>query len=224
MSFQALSVQINRGLILVFCVLLFPSIDQVFANSSPDIYQEIRIHNKKIEARLADWSSRAKLHSASLNNSNNSKIIRWREQLTKLDFHDQLSNLRKLNQYINDDVIYIDDYHHYHKEDYWADPETTILEGGDCEDIALVKAAALHRLGWPSDKMHLLVGFLTERGKQESHAVLMVEVSNRDQFILRSITNQVVRPSEFEFIPVYAVDENGTLIVKSSNPHLLLHK
>jgi predicted transglutaminase-like cysteine proteinase len=43
--------------------------------------------------------------------------------------------------------------------------ETVVTEGGDCEDIALVKAAALHRYDLPSDKMHLLVGLLTERGK-----------------------------------------------------------
>lgn len=189
----------------------------------PELYEEIRLHNAKIEARLADWSERTRLHAESMATSSDPKIRRWREQLTEIDFSDELSGLSKLNRFINDDVTYVDDYHHFHKTDYWADPETAITEGGDCEDIALVKAATLKRIGWPAERMHLLVGFLVERGKKESHAVLLVETSDGDQLILRSITDAVVHPSEFDFIPVYAVDQYGTLIVKSTNPHHLLH-
>jgi predicted transglutaminase-like cysteine proteinase len=140
-----------------------------------------------------------------------------------LDFTDEVKALEQLNRFINNDVTYIDDYHHFHKSDYWADPETTILEGGDCEDIALLKASVLQRFGWPAERKHLLVGLLTERGNQESHAVLLVETSTGDQLILRSITDEVVHPSDYEFIPIYAVDQHGTLIVKSRDPQHLLH-
>lgn len=191
--------------------------------SVPELYEEIRIHNAKIESRLSNWSNRARLHADHMNISNNQKIITWREQLIDLDFHDEVAGLKKLNRLINGDINYSDDYHHFHKADYWADPETTITEGGDCEDIALVKAATLHRFDWPSDKMHLLVGFLTERGKKESHAVLLVETSNGEQLILRSITDDVVHPSDFGFTPIYAVDQSGTLIVKSKDPEHLLN-
>ena len=143
--------------------------------------------------------------------------------MASLDFNDEISSLKRLNRMINGDIIYVDDYHHFHKTDYWADPETTLTEGGDCEDIALVKAATLHRFDWPTDRMHLLVGILTERGKKESHAVLMVETSGGEQLVLRSLTDQVVHPSEFGFIPIYAVDRHGTLIVKSDDPRYLLH-
>ena len=192
-------------------------------SSVPELYEEIRLHNAKIEARLADWSKRARLHADSMATSSNPRIARWREQLVSLDFNDEAAALKQLNRLINEDVTYVDDYHHYHKADYWAAPETTITEGGDCEDIALLKAATLKRFDWPDERMHLLVGFLIERGKKESHAVLLVETANGDQLILRSITDEVVHPSEFGFIPVYAVDHYGTLIVKSSNPSHLLH-
>jgi predicted transglutaminase-like cysteine proteinase len=207
--------------ILIFCLILICLLKPLSA-SVPELYEEIRAHNKKIETRFAEWNKRARLHADSMNISNNPKIANWRKQLVDLDFHDELAGLKKLNKLINNDISYIDDYHHFHKADYWADPETAIIEGGDCEDIALVKAATLHRFDWPGDKMHLLVGFLIERGEKESHAVLLVETSNGDQLILRSITNQVVHPSEFGFIPIYAVDQYGTLIVKSKDPQLLL--
>ena len=213
---------LKQTLTLVFCLILLFLINPVSANVI-ELYEEIRIHNAKIEHRLADWNNRTMLHADSMNTSNNPKIVKWRKQLIELDFHDETAGLKKLNRLINEDITYVDDYHHFHKADYWADPETVLTEGGDCEDIALVKAATLHRFDWPSDKMHLLVGLLTERGKKESHAVLLVETSNGDQLILRSITNQVVHPSEFGFIPIYAVDQYGTLVVKSNDPHHLLH-
>ena len=79
------------------------------------------------------------------------------------------------------------------------------------------------RFGWPAERKHLLVGLVTERGKNESHAVLLVETSTGEQLILRSITDEVVHPSEYQFIPIYAVDQYGTLIVKSRDPGHLLH-
>jgi predicted transglutaminase-like cysteine proteinase len=211
----------KKYIIIVLYFALISLVSPVAANV-PELYEEIRIHNAKIEARLSNWASRTRLHADHMNISKHPKIIKWREQLTELDFHDEISSFIKLNRMINEDITYIDDYHHFHKTDYWADPETALTEGGDCEDIALVKAATLRRFDWPDDKVHLLAGFLTERGKKESHAVLMVETSTGDQLVLRSITDDVVHLSEFAFIPVYAVDQFGTLIVKSKNPDHLL--
>lgn len=177
-------------------------------------YAETRVHNKLIEQRLADWVKRTQQHTQNLRASEHPKLVRWRKQLTVISLVDELEGLRHLNRLINSDVNYIDDYTHYHLKDYWADPATTLEEGGDCEDIALLKAATLRYLGWPVDRMHLLVGFLTERGRAESHAVLLVETNDNRQHILRSIGDDVVEPAHFRFIPVYAVDGSGTLIVK----------
>ncbi len=181
-------------------------------------YTEIYIHNDKIEARLKDWTNRSKEHAVELEKSDHPKIQEWRHQMASIDLSDELMELKKLNTLINNDVRYVDDYTHFHKKDFWATPITAIEEGGDCEDIALLKAASLSRLKWPPGRMHLLVGFLTERGRSESHAVLMVEIENGDQLILRSITNQVVSPDRFGFTPVYAVDGHGTIIVKPKKP------
>ena len=179
-------------------------------------YDEIRIHRTKIEARFAKWQHNVALHAQLMEQSSDPKIIHWREQLDAIDLSNELSELKQLNRFINSDIRYLDDYHHFHKKDYWADPVVAITEGGDCEDIALTKAAALKRLGWPESRMHLLIGYLMERGKKESHAVLLVETTSGKQYILRSINDGVISPADFNFIPIYAVDGYGTLIVK---PH-----
>jgi predicted transglutaminase-like cysteine proteinase len=204
---------------MAFAVAFF----QPLTAAVPELYEEIRVRNAKIESRLADWLNRARLHADHMTTSDHPTLVKWREQLAMLDFSDEVSALQQLNKFINDDITYVNDYHHFHKSDYWADPETTLLEGGDCEDIALIKASVLQRFGWPAERKHLLVGLLTERGRKESHAVLLVETSTGDQLILRSITDEVVHPSDYDFIPIYAVDQHGTLIVKSRNPQHLLH-
>lgn len=204
-----LSVRISIILTVLLLILVTPAYSRI-----NDTYEQVHINNKELEARVAEWNKRAILHHDSMNISPHPKIVKWREQLVTLDFNDEYSGLLAMNKIINENVRYVDDYHHYHKSDYWADPETTLVEGGDCEDIALVKAAVLYRFNWPSDRKKLLVGYLMESGRKESHALLLVETSSGEQYILRSISNEVVHPSEIDFIPFYAVNSQGVVVVK----------
>lgn len=206
---------IKKTIFLLLCssTFLWCYSSEVLPNYT-DIYKEVRIHNIKIESRLKNWMARARKHAQNLEDSTHYRLRHWRVQMDSIDITNDLASLKELNSLINSDIHYIDDYTHFHKKDFWADPETTLEEGGDCEDIALVKAASLYRLGWQSGKMQLLVGFLTERGETESHAVLMVEDNKGEEYILRSLSNQVIKPSDFLFIPIYAVDGQGTIIFK----------
>jgi predicted transglutaminase-like cysteine proteinase len=89
-----------------------------------------------------------------------------------------------------------------------------LQEGGDSEDIALLKAASLLRLDWPADHMQLLVGYLIEGGRRESHAVLLVMTRSGHQVVMRSTTNEVVPPDRFPFVPLFAVNGEGVFLVK----------
>jgi predicted transglutaminase-like cysteine proteinase len=186
---------------------------QGFASETNN-YREIRIENVQIEATLQNWIERAGSHWNKLSTSNHKKIVLWRNQLEEIDLTNEYQALQKLNTMINEDVMYRDDYSHYYIKDYWAEPDVTLEEGGDCEDIALLKAASLLRLKWPAARMQLLVGYLIERGKKESHAVLLVETRTGEQLIMRSTNNQVVTPDRFPFVPLYAVNGEGVFIVK----------
>lgn len=210
---QSYRKKINPGLLILALAILITAMPLQAGYHLHD-YTETRVHNQKIEERLAEWIHRARQHRAILLESDHPKIVQWREQISSIEFTDQITGLQRLNAVVNSDVIYVDDYSHYHLKDYWALPDQTLEEGGDCEDIALLKAASLFLVGWPEHKMHLLVGFLTERGTPESHAVLLVETDDGHQHILRSITDEVVTPDLFAFTPIYAVDKQGTLVVK----------
>lgn len=204
---------IKTFLLMAGILLFFSMAGNAVASSFHD-YLEVRVENRKIEDRLRDWMERVEEHREALETSDHRQISRWREQLQQVHFQDERAGLLRLNAMINGDVAYRDDYSHFLKADYWADPETVLEEGGDCEDIALLKAASLQRLNWPVERMQLLVGYLIERGKKESHAVLLVQTSEGHQLVLRSLDNEVVHPDRFPFVPLYAVSSNGVFVAK----------
>lgn len=177
-------------------------------------YKEIRIENERIMATMRDWIRRSQQHRRHLESSDHHAIASWRHQLEEAHFEDELAGLARLNAIINGDVVYRDDYSHYHRKDYWAEPDVVLEEGGDCEDIALLKAASLLRLNWPAHRMQLLVGYLVEGGRKESHAVLMVITRDGHQVVMRSTNDEVVHPDLFPFLPLFAVNGEGVFLVK----------
>lgn len=199
---------------VTFAVLsLVISADFGWASIDHD-YKEIRIENERIMATMRDWIRRTHQHKGHLENSTHKTIASWREQLQEIHFDNEYQGLLRLNAVINSDVIYRDDYSHYHRKDYWAEPDVVLEEGGDCEDIALLKAASLLRLKWPPGRMQLLVGYLVENGRRESHAVLMVITREGHQVIMRSTSDEVVKPDRFPFLPLFAVNGEGLFLVK----------
>lgn len=198
--------------VVLWCVFMLPW-GECFASIDHD-YKEIRIENERIMASMRDWLKRAQQHRQHLEQSPHATLATWRHQLQDIHFVDELEGLRRLNATINGDVLYRDDYSHYHKKDYWAEPDVVLEEGGDCEDIALLKAASLMRLRWPAGRMQLLVGYLVENGRRESHAVLLVITREGHQVVMRSTTDEVVPPDRFPFVPLFAVNGEGVFVVR----------
>ena len=182
----------------------------------------IHFHFQELTQKLSAWDERRLAHIELLRHDDDPRLARWRLQFSSFPRDGDLSlrQIEILNAVINGDVAYVDDYEHYHVDDYWADPVQALEEGGDCEDIALVKAATLAELGWPPERMHLLVGYLTENGRRDPHAVLVVDtepsVHVTRHYVLRSITDDVTPIEEMPLDPVYALDAEGALIFVDS--------
>lgn len=67
--------------------------------------------------------------------------------------------------------------------DHWGLPSA---DGGDCEDLAIMKKAKLLKLGWPASTLLLTVGTLNGAG----HAVLTVRTSDGD-LVLDNLTDTI---------------------------------
>jgi predicted transglutaminase-like cysteine proteinase len=112
-------------------------------------------------------------------------------------------------------VPYRTDQEVYGVSDYWATPiEMLAAGGGDCEDHAIAKLAALKQAGVAADKLRLVVGIDTTDGK--AHAMAVVELDGI-VYVLDGRMNHVVAwgSAEMHFRPLYAVDFRKAWIYRS---------
>jgi len=87
--------------------------------------------------------------------------------------------IRGLNKQINRFSKQVNSSFMYQKEekDIWKSPVQFIEDGGgDCEDFALFYYASMLLLGWPSERLRLVV--LWDSQVKEYHAVLLARMEN----------------------------------------------
>ena len=199
-------------LIPVFCIFAFHAPSSVFAAEQPH-YSTIHVSMPQITKRMQNW---ARVSSGQLQKALDAKdsvVVNWyREVLQeKKDAKSEVDLLELINWTVNRTVVYRSDWDHWHRRDYWEPLATTIKEGGDCEDFALAKAAALHIDGWPASQLRILIGYVTVRGQKVAHAVLLATTKSNREYVLDNRSKWVLSLNDFErgFQPLYSIDETG---------------
>ena len=88
--------------------------------------------------------------------------------------------------------------------DHWMSPyEFVNVQGGDCEDFAVVKYFTLLKLGVPEEDLGILV--LRGNIDGEPHAVLLVRYEGSD-YLLDNLKNGLTRLSELtRYTPVHLI-------------------
>lgn len=97
--------------------------------------------------------------------------------------------LQAVNARINK-VPYVLDTVNYGVPDYWATPEEFYMRGGDCEDYAIAKMAALHGYGLPLRSMKMI---LVTRPDGMEHAMLSVRL-NKKIYLLDNLNDMLHSP------------------------------
>jgi predicted transglutaminase-like cysteine proteinase len=115
-----------------------------------------------------------------------------------------LAKLTMVNRNINDAIRYVPDGENYGKRDYWAEvAEIAARRRGDCEDFAILKMAALLRLGVPEKSMSIVVLF--DHTNKAFHAVLAV-ATDQGTFILDNNRQEVFLDlAEPTYQPLYSL-------------------
>lgn len=171
------------------------------------VYQSIPEKFIKIKARFLTWRDESLSEIQRLRSTTHPKVVAWREAIRAIRPKDDVDLMQQINAITNNAVTYIDDYAHYQK-DYWAPPYETLTEGGDCEDLALLKVAALYMHKWPvKQKANILVGYIQSNGREIAHAVLEVDIGGQ-RYVLRNFTNEVIKIDNLYDLmkPVYMVN------------------
>ncbi|MDQ8036505.1 MAG: transglutaminase-like cysteine peptidase [Pedobacter sp.] len=162
------------------------------------------------QEKMSEASQVDDQEEAILRSSQDGHVVKWRNKLDKLKGRSQLAQLVLVNSMVNESVHYISDYQHWSRIDRWGYPYETLVEGGDCEDFAILKSESLRYLGWPEDSFHVLIGFSKITAPPGPHSVLLVTMKNGAQVILDSAESHIVLPNEdHHFYAMYAVTRSS---------------
>lgn len=81
----------------------------------------------------------------------------WREFLGSTGGGSDMDKLKKVNEFFNRNIRFVDDQANWGQNDYWATPLETLGKGqGDCEDYVIAKYFSLGLVGVPVDKLRLV--------------------------------------------------------------------
>lgn len=81
----------------------------------------------------------------------------WRDFLSRMGVGSDMDKLKKVNEFFNRSVRFVDDANTWGQNDYWATPLETLGKGqGDCEDYVIAKYYSLVLVGVPADKLRLI--------------------------------------------------------------------
>ena len=84
------------------------------------------------------------------------RLLDWQELYHELKGESEQDQLRMVNHFFNERVVYVSDQKHWGQEDYWATPfESLTTHGADCEDYVIAKYYTLKELGIAVDKLRI---------------------------------------------------------------------
>ncbi|MFI5024966.1 MAG: transglutaminase-like cysteine peptidase [Alphaproteobacteria bacterium] len=134
-------------------------------------------------------------------------LQKWTPFLTGLKGLDEMTQLKGINDFMNN-VPYLMDA-------VWETPLEFLRRFGMCRDYAVAKYWSLRYLGWPSERLRIVVLDILDMpdgqtGRPTSHAVLVVYI-NGQSLVLDNLHKGylVDAKSIVDYRPVYAVTEHA---------------
>ncbi len=140
----------------------------------------------------------------------------WRDFLAHAGAGSDMDRLKRVNEFINRRIRFVDDVNSWGQNDYWATPLETLGNGqGDCEDYVIAKYYSLVLLGVPADKLRLI--YVQARtgsgsaGPTQAHMVLAYYTEPDDEpWVLDNLVGEVRRASRRpDLSPVFSFNAKG---------------
>ncbi len=124
----------------------------------------------------------------------------WLQTVSSAKSGGDESRLKRINDFVNQNILFDSDNGTWQQSDYWATPLETIGQGaGDCEDFAIIKYVSLRMTGISDQKLRLIyvkARLDTPDGPvQQAHMVLAYYATpNAEPQILDSLET-TIRPA-----------------------------
>lgn len=130
----------------------------------------------------------------------------WQQIIRDAQGKDELAQLRRINDEINS-RRYILDRVNWGMEDYWATVFEFLRKNGDCEDYAIAKYVTLRALGWPAEKLRVVI--LRDTKLNLNHAVLAAYTSDGIYIGDNQVEGLVRADAIRHYRPIYSINESG---------------
>jgi predicted transglutaminase-like cysteine proteinase len=128
----------------------------------------------------------------------------------------ELEKLTAVNDFFNNNVMFVDDIVLWNQEDYWATPiEMLSLGAGDCEDYSIAKYFTLKQLGVNEDKLRIT--YVKAVKLNQAHMVLTYFENRRAiPLVLDNLISEIQPANRRQdLIPVYSFNGTGLWLAKS---------
>ena len=126
------------------------------------------------------------------------------------------ARLRRINDFVNQNILFDSDAGIWQQSDYWATPLETLGQGaGDCEDFAIIKYVSLRMTGVSDKKLRLIyvkARLETPRGPlQQAHMVLAYYAEpNAEPLILDNLDTNILHASKrTDLHPVFSFNSEA---------------
>ncbi|HEY5720290.1 MAG TPA: transglutaminase-like cysteine peptidase, partial [Gammaproteobacteria bacterium] len=118
---------------------------------------------------------------------------------------------------VNRQVPYRTDTSNWLRKDIWNTPREALMRGGDCEDMALLKMVSLHLLGWPQERLLVVIGARAHGDSARTHALLLTLLDDGSQVVLDNQSRLVMSPSDYfsDFQPALAIGADSFALVQA---------
>ncbi len=151
----------------------------------------------------------------------------WQRMLQQSKELPVADKLKKVNDFLNQHIEFVDDQGIWRQADYWATPLETLAKGkGDCEDYVIAKYFSLLQLQVPNERLRLIyvkakVGSSSNPILQ-AHMVLAYYASpDAEPQILDNLISEI-RPASrrSDLQPVFSFNNQGVFVGVDANATL----
>lgn len=128
----------------------------------------------------------------------------WQAMIQSQTGHAPMDQLLNINRFLNN-WQYKADSENYGRRDYWATPLEFLRRSGDCEDYAIAKYITLRQLGYPAERLRLVV--VRDTVRDLAHAVLAVYLDD-EVYVMDNLTSAVLPQDDVShYVPYYSTNE-----------------
>jgi predicted transglutaminase-like cysteine proteinase len=144
------------------------------------------------------------------------RILSWQSLIKSTQHLSEQEKLKRVNDFFNQHVEFVDDDYLWGLNDYWATPVEMLARGaGDCEDYSIAKYFTLRELGIPDSKMRITYVKAVELN--QAHMVLtFFETPRSVPLVLDNLIPLIKLASERpDLLPVYSFNGSGLWLAKT---------